>query len=398
MRAGADIDAVDCNGDTPLCTAIRHKQGHIFELLLEHGANPNGPTPEIAGPLHVAVQENVPKFVDVLLIRGANHCARDVLSGLTALHEALTTGKYEILDILLRHDADCWDRGWRLGQTFLTDAIAHQDLWSLTALLSLRHDPNCGDEYGQTPLLKAAYLVSDEKFLCLLLAAGAKLNCVDVYNWTALHFAASKLRVGFMEVLIERGIDVLHRNNAGMTALDVAWRVVCDKTIYVNWETGELEKWNLGMGKYVGPYDYAHYTEKDPHGEESYGQEESKFEIEEQEPRKPQQVEEETRATHRGGKEPQIKAKSDHVEKSRRPESERKSWMPEGEPKDHFHEKLRRFRDIERLWEDFVFGRYGQRRNRLLKTSMETKERTFEVHMATLEDASDSEASSDCSN
>jgi ankyrin repeat protein len=101
LVAGADVNAQNADGWTPLLTAIEHQQVEIINLLIEAGADVNGPGPDRMTPLHLAVDiaidsthqqrradEEVPIGVIALLLEhGANPRAADV-RGHTPLGDA----------------------------------------------------------------------------------------------------------------------------------------------------------------------------------------------------------------------------------------------------------------------------------------------------------------------
>ncbi|WP_208873069.1 ankyrin repeat domain-containing protein [Fretibacterium fastidiosum] len=141
---GAEADAADEEGRTPLALSL--EKGSAFagltELLLDFGADPNGP----AGggtPLHLAAEHGSARQVELLLERGANPLAKDG-EGRSPLTSALLAedGGLEKARLLL-------DAG--------ADVNARCPLWG---------------EEGVTPLMAAAALAPPE-LVALLLDRGA---------------------------------------------------------------------------------------------------------------------------------------------------------------------------------------------------------------------------------
>lgn len=63
IENGANIDAIDNNGDTPLSVASWSGSEHVVGLLLERGANVNDKNNDGATPLHQAVAQG--EFISV---------------------------------------------------------------------------------------------------------------------------------------------------------------------------------------------------------------------------------------------------------------------------------------------------------------------------------------------
>jgi ankyrin repeat protein len=77
LAAGADPDARDEDGRTPLSSAVLGGSIGLVGLLVESGADVNARDRHGFSALHFAAQENLPEMVRVLLARGADPNAQD---------------------------------------------------------------------------------------------------------------------------------------------------------------------------------------------------------------------------------------------------------------------------------------------------------------------------------
>ncbi len=83
---------------------------------------------------------------------------------------------------------------------------------------------------GQTPLMMAARS-SDLSSVRRLLRSGVGVNARDVYDSTALHYAAASCgNVRVVKVLLASGADVNARNKGNVTPLIYSINMACDKT------------------------------------------------------------------------------------------------------------------------------------------------------------------------
>jgi len=72
VSAGADVNARNKSGETPLHSALSSDNEESVKILLELGANPNIPSRMEKTPLHIAVDQHNEKVVKLLLKFGAN--------------------------------------------------------------------------------------------------------------------------------------------------------------------------------------------------------------------------------------------------------------------------------------------------------------------------------------
>ncbi len=141
LKAGADVNARDENGATPLHRAAWFSTTPaVVTALLNAGANVNARTENGATPLHQAAwNSTTPAIVTALVKAGADVNARDEI-GWTPLHVA--------------------------AMFSTTTAI-------VTALLDAGADVNARDKYGKTPLHRAARFSTTPAVVTALVKAGA---------------------------------------------------------------------------------------------------------------------------------------------------------------------------------------------------------------------------------
>ena len=103
LKGGANVDAEDNQGRSPLHEAADHGTAELVRLLLEHGANASAEDNRRRAPLHEAAYRV--EIVRMLLEYGANVRAEDYL-GRTPLHVAAEHGSIGAVRILFEHGAD----------------------------------------------------------------------------------------------------------------------------------------------------------------------------------------------------------------------------------------------------------------------------------------------------
>nr|5AQA_A Chain A, OFF7_DB04V3 [synthetic construct]5AQA_B Chain B, OFF7_DB04V3 [synthetic construct] len=105
MANGADVNAADNTGTTPLHLAAYSGHLEIVEVLLKHGADVDASDVFGYTPLHLAAYWGHLEIVEVLLKNGADVNAMDS-DGMTPLHLAAKWGYKEIVEVLLKAGAD----------------------------------------------------------------------------------------------------------------------------------------------------------------------------------------------------------------------------------------------------------------------------------------------------
>ncbi len=290
LEAGADLDArheVDRDspdgGNTPLHFASRYSwDPAVFTVLIEAGADVEARNVHGRTPLHLAAQGNRPVVVSQLAEAGADLDARD-RNGNTPLHASARGGYPPVAHLLLELGADpalvndagriadpmscdhwntevfariataeataaCLEAGADVnardehGNTPLLlatsirgggteGAPASDDPAVVTVLLEAGADVNARDGLGNTPLLhtaggtfveprRARYDRADNPaVMAALLAGGADLKALSATGATPLHQAASVEGVETVAMLLEAGADVGARDSEGDTPL-----------------------------------------------------------------------------------------------------------------------------------------------------------------------------------
>jgi ankyrin repeat protein len=220
IGAGADVNAANRYGVTPVSLAARDGNAALLHLLIDAGARTG--TAEAALP-----------------------------DGQTLLMHAARTGSVDAVSLLIKHGADVNVRERRVGTTALIWAVTEDRAKVAGALLDAGADPNArsagtqfphtppavvgdpleeGVSYvGQTVLPKGEWTplmyAAREGALSaarVLIHYGADLALTDPDGTSALMFAVINGHYDVAELLLERGADPNLPDRTGMTPLYAA--------------------------------------------------------------------------------------------------------------------------------------------------------------------------------
>jgi hypothetical protein len=171
LKAGADINAVDCFNDSALSLAAWRGFTGLVDLLLERGATLPADPGQKQYMLAMAIANGLDALFDRLVDAGADLAAKERLGG-NLLHAAANGGSGRIM----------------------------------SALIGKRLDPNAGDGNGWTPLHRAAER-GNLRAAAMLIAHGARLNDRTLAGETAFNLAMAEKNIDVVGLLTAKGAD-----------------------------------------------------------------------------------------------------------------------------------------------------------------------------------------------
>ncbi|KAJ6101921.1 hypothetical protein N7486_004348 [Penicillium sp. IBT 16267x] len=247
---GADVNASDSTGRTPLSRAAEHGHLDIARLLIDRGADVNASNSTRWKPLSRAAEHGHLDIARLLIDRGANVNATNDVTGWTPLSRAARHGHLDFARLLINRGADV-NASDSIGWTPLSLATEHGHLDIASLLIDRGADVNTSDSIGWTPLSQAAahgYL----DIARLLIDRGVNVNGANgETGWTPLSRAIEHGHLDLARLLIDRGADVNMSNGAGCTPLSGALKKGHEAIASLLIDQGAVSEASHGSG-YVG--------------------------------------------------------------------------------------------------------------------------------------------------
>ncbi|MGI9296975.1 MAG: ankyrin repeat domain-containing protein [Gammaproteobacteria bacterium] len=234
IAAGAEVNITTYYGGMPLMYAARHGRAAAVDLLIENGADKDAQDDRGLTPVMIAVLAHQAEVVSILLVQHGADGNIPMNNGWTPLLYASLYGADGTLYLPLALNSHYSRATGPGGLTPLMATAAGNNV--LHANLYSRQFPNvdnnAGNDHGTTALMFAAYF-GHEEVLSTLAAPGGNSNFPvqidtrDNDGRTAAMIAAARAfetndprYANILGILLNRGADLTLEDNSGFSATD----------------------------------------------------------------------------------------------------------------------------------------------------------------------------------
>lgn len=217
-KGNVDVNGIGKQQFTPLMLAVSEDHPEIVSLLISRGAKVNFMSNNGWTALIEAADEGSYASAVVLLEAGADVDLHEKDYGRSAVAIAASEGHTNLLRLLLNSGADF--SNYKDGYIPLHEAAEEGQMAALKILLE-KTDVNQTDHHGRTALF---YAVEEGHVTIVkyLVNQGANVNLKTRSGRTVLSYAAEERQSNIVQFLLDKGADASIKDEEGYTALDYA--------------------------------------------------------------------------------------------------------------------------------------------------------------------------------
>lgn len=188
IQQGANTEAVNATGETPLFVAVKYNGNSTVKVLLASGASLNSRDTLGNSALHAAVRWNTRNTAVTLIDAGIDINAH-ALNGKTPLHDAVRLGITDIETLLISRGANIEVRDAE-GNTPFMEAVMAGYPGTVERLVDLGADPTTRNSRGDTPL-HIAVATERSDLINMLIGWGAPIHAKNANGRTPYQNALS---------------------------------------------------------------------------------------------------------------------------------------------------------------------------------------------------------------
>lgn len=219
---GADIEAKDADGFTPLMWASTNGHREVVEILIDKGADVNATSIQGYSPLSEASFSGHAEVLVILIQAGADINQQD-REGWSSLHLAVREGQLTIAKVLLMNGVDIDAQNKLTGATPLTLAAEYGAVHMLQELLDHGANVSATDFNGASGMHYAPASLNWQPVMEALLGADGDINARDNVGDTPLEYAAWVGNHDAIRWLLDRGADPTIADENGT----LPWQELC---------------------------------------------------------------------------------------------------------------------------------------------------------------------------
>lgn len=221
IKKGADVNAVDSAGNSPLLLAIRNQKPEVVKALVSSSANVNYKNlkSDNESPILLASKGKNTSIIEELIKAGAN-IESSYTDKTTPLMVAVNSENVEAINVLIKAGAKTNSTNSN-GITPLMLAAQQKNLEIVKKLIVSGSKISTTDNNGETALIFAIKSNSLE-IMQELTKKGASVNSKHKNNETPLMYATRQNNRDLVHALVVLQANLEDKNSKGQTALDIA--------------------------------------------------------------------------------------------------------------------------------------------------------------------------------
>ncbi|MDR1398796.1 MAG: ankyrin repeat domain-containing protein [Treponema sp.] len=216
VQRGADVEAANATGETPIFAAVKADSPATITVLLSVGARVDARDKMGNSALHASVRYNKKNSALSLIAAGIDINAH-ALNGKTPLHDAVRLGISDVETVLTSKHADLEARDTD-GNTPFMETVKAGQYASAERLAKLGADTNTRNNAGETPL-HIAVALGKLDLTTLILGRGASIHARNSKDMTPFRIGLSG-STEMVTLLIKNRVTVV--DDYGASPLNIA--------------------------------------------------------------------------------------------------------------------------------------------------------------------------------